>query len=228
MVRARKRPDVARRIGDQLDHDLVARDTVREEAGRDRQLIARGTARASRRRTRLLAPSAPTSDAARDTLPSAVVDVERRRRSRATSVTRAATSVRARAAGGVEQQRRRTRVRLATTSAPPSVERRPSRDAVAARRRRTAPARMRTGGSARGVDRVGHERQRASGDAAAAGLLARMRGVEERHARAARARARQAVHAPAGPAPTIATSISDRSRCTRDPDRIGSSVAIAP
>ena len=38
--RARKRPDVAGRIGDELDHDLRARDAVREEAGRDRELIA--------------------------------------------------------------------------------------------------------------------------------------------------------------------------------------------
>ena len=38
--RARKRPDVAGRIGDERDHDLRARDAVREEAGRDRELIA--------------------------------------------------------------------------------------------------------------------------------------------------------------------------------------------
>ena len=37
---ARKRPDVAGRIGRQLDDDLVARDAVREEPGGDRELIA--------------------------------------------------------------------------------------------------------------------------------------------------------------------------------------------
>src|SRR5262249_62035167 len=38
---AGKGPDVARRIGDELDHDLVARDAVREVAGRDRELRPR-------------------------------------------------------------------------------------------------------------------------------------------------------------------------------------------
>ena len=59
MVGTRKRPDVAGRIGRQLDDDLVARDAVREEAGRDRQLIAAERRVARRRRTRLFAPSAP-------------------------------------------------------------------------------------------------------------------------------------------------------------------------
>src|SRR5262249_26778474 len=36
----------------------------------------------------------------------------------------------------------------------------------------------------RAIDRAGHERERAAGDAAAARLFARVRGVEDRHARA--------------------------------------------
>ena len=59
--RARKRPDVAGRIGDEFDHDLVARDAMREEAGRDRELIAPERLRDARR-TRLLAPSAPITN----------------------------------------------------------------------------------------------------------------------------------------------------------------------
>ena len=47
MRRPGKRPDVAGRIGRQLDDDLVAGDAVREEPGRDRELIA--AERASRR-----------------------------------------------------------------------------------------------------------------------------------------------------------------------------------
>ena len=40
MVGPRKRPDVAGRIGHELDRDFVARGAVREKPGRDRELVA--------------------------------------------------------------------------------------------------------------------------------------------------------------------------------------------
>ena len=206
----RKRPDVAGRIGGQLDHDFVAGDAVREEAGGDRQLIAAERRRDARRRTRLFAPSAPmTNDARwrprvgrrRVTPRVSTRDVRHARpheRGAGPLGGGQQRRVEARAAGDDERARRRAAPTASTRAASPLRQKRADRIAVR--------------GNDAAIDRVGDERQRASGDAAAARLLARMRPVEDRR-RARRARAStNAARAPAGPAPTMATSRTSHRR----------------
>ena len=142
---------------------------------------SRRNGRASRRRTMLLAPSAPITHAARSTVPSAVTS-RKPPGSRATSVTRALTSVApARVAAATSNPSKS--VRLATTSAPADVS------SVERHRRRRRRGGVDESGGADADRRQAidgqhrcHERQRASGDAAATRLLPRVRGIREHDA----------------------------------------------
>ena len=179
MIGPRERPDVAWRIGHELQQDLVAGGAVNEEAGCDRQLAARKRARQPAPHQAVRAVGADDHRRA-ERLPVGRVDFKSSRH--ATDVGRArGDELRACAARGVQEE---------------TIE----RGAIGHHERgRSGVARQIDGGRVvrRAVDesraadgdgrhgprqRAGDERERASRDAAAARLLTRMRRIEQKHA----------------------------------------------
>ena len=179
-----------------LDDDLVARDAVREEAGRDRQLIA-AEGVATRRRTRLFAPSAPT----------------RKPRGEAPAVVSMREAVaHDRYIGGPrthDARARRAAPRRTARGRTPRGSRRPAQPSS---RDIARSGRSRVGRESRRADRAPEEhryrsrrdqRERTPGDTAAARLFARMRRIEERDRAPRRASTIRRARPP-GPAPTMA------------------------
>ena len=188
MRRAWKRPEIAGGMADELDDDLVARHAVREESGRDRQLVA---AEGSR-------------EAAPDLTVGAVgADDERRAQGPAgrlegDGIVRSGDigdasgdHISAGVARGAEQTSievgtahddERGAVSGAATVVVPVTKSVVERHHRRAAGRRVDEARRAddNGRQIRGGHRAGDERQRASRDAAPTRLLARMRAVDDR------------------------------------------------
>ena len=205
MVGARKRPDVARRIGRQLDDDLVARDAVREEPGRDRQLIAAerrarraGAPGCSRRRRRSRMPARRTPPVSR---------AWRRRHRRSTSVTRAAIEHGAGALRGRQQRRVEGRATRRRASALSALTPWSSSATTAARPRRGVDEPRGADDRRRAVGRSSRRPTSASARPVTPPPHGFSRGATRRIVTCApREASTKAARAPAGPAPTITTS----------------------
>ncbi len=183
MIRARKRPEIAGRIGDQLDDDFIARGSVREKSCCDRQLLAGKRARDPAAHQAVRAVGADDHGSAMG--PAGRLDADAVGADADIDDAHALEHC-AGALRGVEQRR-------IERGAAGHDQRRVHGSRVIERDdRRVSTMRV---DEARGTDRapgkhvlpqgIGDERQRAAGDAAAARFFSRMRRVEDRHARAA-------------------------------------------